>query len=183
MTATELFALVGAAAIGTLGGKLIARIVRCVRKHRSDRDYCTQNEMDERLRHWVTPPINDDEPRELLAEMRKRAEATVAELQECTELCAEARSGEAQLDKLATYIMDEMPGEPSQSQGAGDTAIRLLQQHRELMAEAERVLELARHYVDCYHLFYPTSGAKFVRDDIDTWLRRCRNISSGQGKS
>jgi hypothetical protein len=31
-----------------------------------------------------------------------------------------------QIDRLATFIMDEVPGEPSQSQGAVDTAIRII---------------------------------------------------------
>lgn len=31
-----------------------------------------------------------------------------------------------QIEKLAQFIMDEVPGEPSQSEGAVDTAIRLL---------------------------------------------------------
>lgn len=33
---------------------------------------------------------------------------------------------QAQIDKLASFIMDEVPGEPSQNEGAVDTAIRLL---------------------------------------------------------
>lgn len=37
---------------------------------------------------------------------------------------AEACDPDAQIDKLATFIIDEVPGEPSQSQGAVDTAIR-----------------------------------------------------------
>ena len=35
-------------------------------------------------------------------------------------------SAEDQVRRLAEVIMDEIPGEPSQSQGAVDTAIRLL---------------------------------------------------------
>ena len=33
---------------------------------------------------------------------------------------------ESQIERLATFIMDNVPGEPSQSEGAVDTAIRLL---------------------------------------------------------
>ena len=36
-----------------------------------------------------------------------------------------------QIDILTNYIMDKIPGEPSQSQGAGETAVRLLAQYRE----------------------------------------------------
>ena len=32
----------------------------------------------------------------------------------------------SQIERLATFIMDEIPGEPSRSEGAVDTAIRLL---------------------------------------------------------
>jgi len=34
-----------------------------------------------------------------------------------------------QIQLLANYIMWEIPGEPSRSEGAGDTAIRLLRQY------------------------------------------------------
>lgn len=36
---------------------------------------------------------------------------------------------EAQIDKLAKFIMDEVPGEPSRDQNAVDTAIRLIREH------------------------------------------------------
>jgi hypothetical protein len=39
---------------------------------------------------------------------------------------AMAESLESQVDRLAKFIMDQIPGEPSQSEGAIDTAIRLL---------------------------------------------------------
>jgi len=35
-------------------------------------------------------------------------------------------SAEAQIEELANFIMDNIPGEPSRSEGAVDTAIRLL---------------------------------------------------------
>ncbi len=35
-------------------------------------------------------------------------------------------SAEEQIDRLANFIMAEVPGEPSQSQGAVDTAIRII---------------------------------------------------------
>jgi len=40
-------------------------------------------------------------------------------------------SNKTQIDLLANYIMAEIPGEPSRSEGAGDTAIRLLTQLQE----------------------------------------------------
>lgn len=39
---------------------------------------------------------------------------------------AENESLESQVNRLATFIMENIPGEPSQNQGAIDTAIRLL---------------------------------------------------------
>src|SRR5260221_366601 len=46
---------------------------------------------------------------------------------------------QAQIDRLATFIMDEVPGEPGQSEGEGegavDCAIRLI---ADLLAEVER---------------------------------------------
>ena len=38
-----------------------------------------------------------------------------------------------QIDRLATFITSHIPGDPSQSQGAVDTAIRLLGTHVEVM--------------------------------------------------
>ena len=35
-------------------------------------------------------------------------------------------TAQQQIDRLARFIMDEVPGEPSQSQGAVDTAIRII---------------------------------------------------------
>jgi len=39
-----------------------------------------------------------------------------------------------QIDRLANFIMTEVPGEPSQSEGAGDTAIRVI---RRLLGQPE----------------------------------------------
>jgi hypothetical protein len=36
----------------------------------------------------------------------------------------------SQIDLLADYIMSEIPGEPSQDEGAGDCAVRLLKKYR-----------------------------------------------------
>jgi len=42
----------------------------------------------------------------------------------------EKEMGKTQIDLLANYIMAKIPGEPSTSEGAGDTAIRLLKQFK-----------------------------------------------------
>lgn len=36
---------------------------------------------------------------------------------------------------LARYIMDEIPGEPSRNEGAGECAVRLLKKYRAALAE------------------------------------------------
>ena len=43
-----------------------------------------------------------------------------------------------QMDLLADYIMAEIPGEPSQSEGAGDTAIRVITTLRAQLARANK---------------------------------------------
>ena len=48
-----------------------------------------------------------------------------------------------QINELASFIMNEVPGEPSQSQGAVDTAIRII---RELQAENSELKEKAWKY-------------------------------------
>jgi len=41
-----------------------------------------------------------------------------------------SETAQQQIDRLARFIMEEVPGEPSQSQGAVDTAIRLLRKEK-----------------------------------------------------
>ena len=38
-----------------------------------------------------------------------------------------------QIDKLANFIMSEIPGEPSLDEGAGDCAIRIIKDHRDAL--------------------------------------------------
>jgi hypothetical protein len=56
-------------------------------------------------------------------------------------------SAAAEIGELAQFIMDEVPGEPSQSEGAGTTAIRIISGLRarvaELEAERDAVLGVA----------------------------------------
>lgn len=67
----------------------------------------------------------------------------------------------AQVDVLAKFILNEIPGEPSQNEGAVDTAIRLLRSyaHRVRALNAE---ESAHHqYVDGHMQSVRTSLAKY----------------------
>ena len=47
-----------------------------------------------------------------------------------------------EIGRLAAFIMDEVPGEPSRSEGAVDVAIRLIQRLRELEGEILSAREL-----------------------------------------
>lgn len=44
-------------------------------------------------------------------------------------------SAKSELDRLANYIMAEVPKEPSRSEGTGECAVRLLTQHRRTLTE------------------------------------------------
>lgn len=50
-----------------------------------------------------------------------------------------------QIDRLAKFIMDEIPGEPSQSEGAVDTAIRLLRERATPTAQRVAAGDLKDH--------------------------------------
>ena len=52
-----------------------------------------------------------------------------------SETAAERDRLREQIDQLANFIMAEIPGEPSQSQGSVDTAIRIMTNQREVNAE------------------------------------------------
>lgn len=58
----------------------------------------------------------------------------------------------SQVDRLARFIVENIPGEPSHSEGAIDTAIRLLGQHTAELAAVrvmlERTQKAARHWHD-----------------------------------
>jgi len=49
-------------------------------------------------------------------------------------------SAERQTKVIADYIMAEIPGEPGQDEGAGDTAVRLLKQYRNAFAKIKNEL-------------------------------------------
>ena len=72
-------------------------------------EYALTGKADGEHRHWGNiPELDEDEP---------QPAATGA---------GEGESLESQVDRLANFIIQNIPGEPSQSQGAIDTAIRLL---------------------------------------------------------
>jgi hypothetical protein len=54
-----------------------------------------------------------------------------------------------QIDRLAKFIMDEVPGEPSQSEGAVDTAIRIMRNLRDRLEAAKEALAFAACTIKC----------------------------------
>ena len=52
-----------------------------------------------------------------------------------------------QIDKLANFIMSEVEGEPSQNEGAGDTAIRIIKQLEAENKELKERIEFAVDYL------------------------------------
>ena len=66
---------------------------------------------------------------------------------------------EAQIVKLATFIMANVPGEPSESQGAVDTAIRVM---TTLQARVREVEEALRPFAEA-----PVAGDTFLVNGAD----------------
>ena len=55
--------------------------------------------------------------------------------------CLKGKQKTSEIDKLANFIMAEVEGEPSQSEGAGDTAIRVI---KKLQIELTKCHEAAQ---------------------------------------
>lgn len=72
-------------------------------------------------------------------------------------------SARQQIDILASYIMADVPGEPSRSEGAGDTAVRVLKQYRQALDDIMRELGVPQPG-------YPTpvsNAYKIAQDSLD----------------
>jgi len=60
-------------------------------------------------------------------EKQQKAQERAEEIEKFRESIKDSyESLESQIDRLAHFIMENIPGEPSESEGAIDTAIRLL---------------------------------------------------------
>ena len=71
----------------------------------------------------------------------------------------EAMTAKSEIDRLAKFIMAEVPGEPSQSDGAGGTAIRIIRTQQAHIEELENTRGLAVDVLQCYDDFNtPVSG-------------------------
>ncbi len=68
---------------------------------------------------------------------------------------------EKQIKKLARFIMDEVEGEPSQSQGAVDTAIRIIK-------EKSKKETFKKEFEDEIKLFLGMNGIEFVNKSIES---------------
>lgn len=89
---------------------------------------------------------------------------------------------EKQIDRLANFIMAEIPGEPSQSEGAIDTAIRLLKARQTKMRgkalkrihpeDSDTQFRLVRAMlIDCYQMAWSKHpGTSLIRAAIETML-------------
>ena len=56
----------------------------------------------------------------------------------------------SQVDRLANVIMFEIPGEPSQNDGAIDTAIRLLRENKERLDDLQEALPIWKGQPDLW---------------------------------
>ncbi len=65
-----------------------------------------------------------------------------------------------QIDKLANFIMGNVPGEPSKSEGAGDCAIRLLQ-------DRQALIDALKDLRECLSIW---QGQPDVWERVENWL-------------
>jgi len=68
-----------------------------------------------------------------------------------------------QIDKLANFIMNEVEGEPSQSEGAVDCAIRIIKESRAWAKEMKRRWEKAEE------------RCEFLDNEINGWVEKCQD--------
>ena len=75
-------------------------------------------------------------------------------------------SAEHQTDLLATYIMNNVPNEPSRSEGAGECAIRLLKYYRQVLEQIAQLLQPSSRVVsnldEAYDLVVGALESAFV---------------------
>lgn len=88
--------------------------------------------------HWSTPNYNHPNVKVERLFTEDQLRDTLTTLTTLSVRNAELERG---IDRLAAYIMENVPGEPSENQGAVDTAIRLLGKNAELEREVKRLRE------------------------------------------
>lgn len=74
----------------------------------------------------------------------------------------------SQVDRLAKFIMAEVPGEPSESQGAVDTAIRIIRELRAELGVNETLASIARRARDGRYVMVVRDGDGYSLARIDT---------------
>ena len=83
----------------------------------------------------------------------------------------------SQVDRLGRFILEHIPGEPSQSEGAIDTVLRLLGERAAWLATAQEAVELLRAHHEAWErgddgdaLDAPTR-AVLARAEVQAWRR------------
>jgi len=72
---------------------------------------------------------------------------------------------QSQIEQLGAFIIATIPGEPSQSQGAVDTAIRIIGEQHAALQRSEQMLAEANHTIEQLH------AAKTITAPIDPRLQ------------
>ena len=72
-----------------------------------------------------------------------------------------------QIDILANFIMGHVEGEPSRCEGAGDCAIRIINQLQAELAEKDKALEWIAEFASC----------EFNCDDCETDVRCAKRMA------
>lgn len=78
-----------------------------------------------------------------------------------------------QIDKLANFIMAEIEGEPSQSQGVVDTTIRLIKQLRTALAAAKKENSRLTSRLDNFVHTNSEFAKRITKAEAD--LKLCKN--------
>lgn len=88
----------------------------------------------------------------------------------------------SQIEKLADWITENMPGEPSRSEGAVDTAIRLLSRKQELTSKDDRVFSDGSHLywsTHCRHGSHKACEATELAPGVPRKPAQCKTCGAG----
>ena len=140
-------------------------------------------------KEWLRNEVNELPLRFLGFSMLKQREEFTVSKDDVLELIDQLDEPEvnSQIDKLANFIMSEVEGEPSQNQGAVDTAIRIIKsyQNQEVLspdwidsnsvyASADGVTEEYVHVDDLQNLLVPKQeeqSTETVADVVSTFWK------------
>jgi hypothetical protein len=120
------------------------------------------NEIDQRFPNWKATPT-----------MRGYAIAVAAHV------AARHRTASEQIERLAEFIMFEIPGEPSESQGAVDTVIRWIRAALPATAPSEEMVERVARAIHAYRQAEGFSGEAAWEQEA----ARIRNLYLGTARA